>query len=268
VHHRYVEANGLRLHVADLGGDGPPTLLLHGVTSHWAAWLPLAAVLDGERRLLAADLRGHGDSQWSGAGAYATRDLAVDTIAVLDALGDVFGPPVDVVGASWGGLCGLLVAAARPDLVRSLVMVDVPPSWTQAPDDVPPRPPSFADHAEVIAFERPRYAFASDSAIEHLAALGTRPGPDGRLYFKYDPLFRSRWGFRAEDHWAVLAEVRVPTLVVRAGAGGPLPADVAARMVAALPRATLVEVAEAGHSVHVDAPDALGNALRAFWRER
>ena len=255
--------NGLRLHVADLGGDGSPVMLLHGVTSHWAAWLPFADALGTERRLLALDMRGHGDSQWAGDGCYATSDLAQDAIAVLDAIGD--GSELDLVGASWGGLAALLVAGARPDLVRSLVMVDVPPSWTLAVDDVAPRPENFAGQAEVVAFERPRYRFASDAAIERLAAFGTCPGPHGQLYFKHDPLFRSRWGFRAEDHWAAVAEVRAPTLVVRAGAGGALAPDVAQRMVAALPNGTLAEVPDAGHSVHIDAPDALATTLQAFW---
>src|SRR4051812_42734882 len=180
--HRFIEANGLRLHLAELGADGPPTVLLHGVTSHWGAWLPLAEALGSERRLLALDFRGHGDSQWSASGAYGTHELASDVITVLDALRDVTGGrPLDVVGASWGGLAGLLVAGLRHDLVGSLAVVDVPPSWTLAVDDVAPRPESFADHAEIVAFERPRYRFASDDAIERLAALGTRPGADGRL---------------------------------------------------------------------------------------
>lgn len=257
------------MHLAELGGRGIPTLALHGVTSHWAAWLPLADVLATERRLLAMDLRGHGDSQWSVDGAYATRHLASDTIAVLEALladGAVDGP-IDLVGASWGGLAGLLVAGSRPDLVRSLVVIDVPPSWTQAVDDIAPRPESFEDHADVVAFERPRYRFASDATIERLAAFGTRPGLGGRLHFKFDPLFRVRWGFRAEDHWAALANVRARTLVVRAGAGGALASDVAQRMAAALPNGRLVEIAEAGHSIQVDAPDALAEELRAFWHE-
>jgi pimeloyl-ACP methyl ester carboxylesterase len=252
--------------VADFGGNGPPTLLLHGVTSHWGAWLPLADLIAGERRLVALDLRGHGDSQWSSEAAYATHDLAADTIAVLDALTDA-GRPIDLVGASWGGLCGLLVAGARPEVVRSLAVIDVPPAWTQAVDDVPPRPESFAGHGDVVAFERPRYRFASDSAIDRLAGIGTRPGPDGRLYFKFDPLFRARWGFRAEDHWEALGTVRVPTLIVRAGAGGALAPEIAQRMVAALPKGALVEIGDAGHSVHVDAPDQLADAVRHFWSE-
>jgi pimeloyl-ACP methyl ester carboxylesterase len=238
------------------------------VTSQWAAWLPLADAVGSDRRLLALDLRGHGDSQWSGEGAYATRDLASDVGAVLDDLGDIDGGPIDLVGASWGGLTALLVAGSQPERVRSMVIVDAPPSWTQAVDDIAPRPGSFASHAAVVAFERPRYRFASDAAIEGLAAFGTRPGPDGCLYFKYDPLFRKRWGFRAEDHWAALADVRAPTLVVRAGAGGALAGAVAQRMVAALPEGRFAEVADAGHSVHLDAPDALAALLRTFWLER
>jgi pimeloyl-ACP methyl ester carboxylesterase len=269
VRHWFVDANGLRLHGVDFGGDGPPTLLLHGVTSHWASWLPLAERIGSERRLIALDFRGHGDSQWAGDGAYATGDLASDTTSVLEALADVSArAPFDIVGASWGGLCGLLVAGARPDLVGSLVVVDVPPSWDLAPDDVAPRPESFANQAEVIAFERPRYRFASDAAIETLATFGTRAGPGGRLYFKFDPLFRTRWGFRAEDHWADLASVQSSTLVVRAGAGGALAPDVAQRMVAALSRGSFAEVAGAGHSVQVDSPDGLAGTLQAFWRDR
>lgn len=261
VGHRFLDVRGLRLHLADLGGEGRPVLFLHGVTSHWGSWLPLAARLASVGRLVALDFRGHGDSQWSADEAYATNDLADDAVAVLEWLGS----PADVVGSSWGGLVGLEAAGRRPDLIRSLVMIDIPPSFSQDEHDVPPRPESYADPAEVVAWERGRSRFATDETVALLAALGTRPGPDGRLYPRHDPFFLARWPFRADDRWAQLDRVDRPVLVVRGGASPNLPPDTAQRVVAALPHGAYAEVADAGHLVHVDAPDALAAGLRAFW---
>lgn len=258
--HRWFQGQ-LRIHALAFGDAPPTTVLLHGVGSHAWSWLPFVAELVPRERALAVDLRGHGDSQWSPDGDYATASHARDVEAVLDAVG---ARGVTLVGASWGGLVGLVLAARRPDLVARLVMVDLAPSSTKDPDDVPPRPASFEHHADVVAAERARSPRASEAATELLAAHGTRPGDGGRLYPKHDPVFLRRWGFRAEDHWSALRALRQPLLVVKAADSPVLPADDAERMIAEAPDARLETVSGTGHVVHVDDPAALVRIVRAF----
>ncbi|TMK74421.1 MAG: alpha/beta fold hydrolase [Actinobacteria bacterium] len=87
VEHRFVDANGLRVHVAEAGAqDAPPVLLLHGWPQHWYMWRRVMAGLRGEYRLLAPDLRGFGWTEAPGDG-YDGETFAADQVALLDALG-------------------------------------------------------------------------------------------------------------------------------------------------------------------------------------
>jgi pimeloyl-ACP methyl ester carboxylesterase len=185
--------------------------------------------------------------------------MASDVGAALDELG--LGP-VDLVGLSWGGLVGATLAAARPDLVRRLVMIDVPPEFDQAPDAVPPRPASFADLDEVAAFEAAANRFAPADQIAVLAAGSVRPGPAG-LERCHDPVFLGEWPFRAEDHWAAVRAVGCPALVVRAEDSFVLSAELAAAEAAAL-GATLVEIGPSGHLVNVDQPARFAEVVLDF----
>src|SRR5262249_11553576 len=87
VRHRYLVAGGLRLHLVQFAGEGRPTVCLHGVTGNGFAWSRVAERLAGSARVLGLDLRGHGDSQWSGSGAYTTEDHAADLEAVVESVG-------------------------------------------------------------------------------------------------------------------------------------------------------------------------------------
>ncbi len=238
---------------------GPPVLCLHGVTGQAWAWNGAAPLLATSGPVLALDLRGHGGSSWAPDRDYSTTALAADVVGLLD--GWDIGP-VDVVGASWGGLVGATVAAARPDLIRRLVMVDVPPVFTQAVDDVPVRPAAFPDLASVVDFEGAANRWAPSDHVAVLAAGSVRPGPAG-LERTHDPLFFTEWPFRAEDHWSAVRAVRAPALVVRAEDSFVLSADLAAAEAEAL-GAELVVIGPSGHLVAVDQPERFSEAVLAF----
>jgi pimeloyl-ACP methyl ester carboxylesterase len=189
---------GLRLHRLEYAGDdaGDTVVCVHGVTGHAWLWHDVATSL-APRRLLAVDLRGHGDSQWSAHGAYATDDHASDLTSLLESL-EV--GPVHLVGLSWGGLVALRVAASSPQLVKTLAVVDVPLWFEQGPSDVPERPYSFAGHEEVVAWERQANPHAPDELLELAASFGVRPGKGGTFVRKYDPFFARTWPFRTCDH--------------------------------------------------------------------
>jgi pimeloyl-ACP methyl ester carboxylesterase len=106
VEHRFVNANGIQVHVADAGPpDAPAVLLLHGWPQHWYMWRRVMAGLRDEFRLLAPDLRGFGWTEAPGRG-YDAETFAQDQVALLDAL------ELDrahVVGHDWGGWTAMLL---------------------------------------------------------------------------------------------------------------------------------------------------------------
>ncbi len=123
--HRYVQAGGLRFHVAEAGTDGPPVLLLHGYPQHWYAWRHVMADLAGDHRVYALDLRGAGQSDAPRRG-YDSDTLAADVLAVLDAL-DL--PVVQLVGHEWGGWLGFTLALSAPHRFSSFLAVNAPHPW-------------------------------------------------------------------------------------------------------------------------------------------
>ena len=101
VEHRYVDAGGLRVHVAE-AGEGDPVLLLHGWPQHHYMWRGVIERLAPQYRLLAPDLRGFGWTDTPDTG-YDGETFASDQVALLDAL-EI--ERVKVVGHDWGGCSG------------------------------------------------------------------------------------------------------------------------------------------------------------------
>jgi pimeloyl-ACP methyl ester carboxylesterase len=130
VKHRFVDANGIRVHVAEAGPDrpkGPPILLLHGWPQHWYMWRRVIAGLRSDRRLLAPDLRGFGWSEAPGSG-YDGETFAADQVALLDALG------IDhafLVGHDWGGWTAMLLGILHPERVERMVVCNAPHPWAR-----------------------------------------------------------------------------------------------------------------------------------------
>lgn len=130
VEHRFVDAKGLRIHLAEAGSSGsakPPLLLLHGWPQHWYMWRQVIGALQGERRLLAPDLRGFGWSEAPGYG-YDGETFAADQVALLDALGI---ERACVVGHDWGGWAAILLGLVHPDRVERMVVLNAPHPWPQ-----------------------------------------------------------------------------------------------------------------------------------------
>jgi pimeloyl-ACP methyl ester carboxylesterase len=143
-------------------------------------------------------------------------------------------------------------------------MIDIAPSSTAKPEDVPPRPLGFDTWDEAIAHERTRNPRASDEALTRLVDRTYRPGEGGRFVRRVDPTFLSRWQFRTEDHWDVLGKITQPTLLVRAAGGTAVSDEIGARIVAALKDGRLESVPETGHSIHIENPTGLVAVIKPF----
>lgn len=258
---RTVALRGQRFHYTERGAPtAPPVVMLHGVTGHARTWDDEAEALAGRYRVLALDQRGHGDSDPAPDGDYTTGTLAEDLAAFCDALGLA---RVRVVGLSMGGRVAIAYAGRRPARVERLVVVDIGPEIAPAGrarvgQMMGQAPERFATVAAALAYQRannPRYA---EALLRHRVEHGLRPLPDGGFAWKYDRALREavrtgRWR-DTTDLWPLWRAIACPTLVVRGAESDVLSPETAKRMLEENPRATLVEVPGAGHTVPGDQP--------------
>jgi epoxide hydrolase A/B len=122
--HRFVETNGIRMHLAEQG-DGPLVVLCHGFPESWYSWRhQLPALAAAGYRAVAPDQRGYGQTDRPAeVERYTQLHLIGDLIGLLDALG---AERAVLVGHDWGGPVVWNTALLRPDRIRGVVGLSVP----------------------------------------------------------------------------------------------------------------------------------------------
>jgi len=119
---RVITANRLALHLLEWGAHGPVVLLLHGFLEHAHVWDWVAPPLaNAGYHVFALDWRGHGDSEWIGAGGYYH---FIDYVADLAALVPQLAGRVTPVAHSMGGGAAVLYAGTEPERVSALVSIE------------------------------------------------------------------------------------------------------------------------------------------------
>jgi pimeloyl-ACP methyl ester carboxylesterase len=264
----FTSIHGLRLHHLEWAAPpGPPLVLLHGMRAHAYIWTRPAPYFTPPYRLLAPDLRGHGESAWSDEG-YGTPRYLADFAAWADAQRlERFR----LVGHSAGGRVAVAYAAAHPERVERLVVVDVGPDMTpmQPFDPALAAQPqrTFADLDEAVVVLRERYPTIGSAYLRRLARWSVRPGPDDdRLTWKWDKRVRGRLP-PPDEFRADLRALRCPTLVVRGGERAYLTAEGAARMQALVPDCRVVTLAGTGHCLMEERPATFAAIVRHFLDE-
>jgi lipase len=260
-----VPGDGVTLAAGDWPGAGAPVVALHGITSSLMSFVGVAEALGGARPLYALDLRGHGDSEKPD-GPYDLEQHARDVACAMRACG--LGPSA-IVGHSFGAYVALALAAAAPELVSALVLVDG--GYPPIPAGVHAR--AFAEWAMAPSLARVRQIYAGVEA--YVAAWRDLPGlAEARrdwleAFAAYDAggattAVRSKVSeaaVRAAYHDMVdvaaiearLSRVVAPTVLVRAqhGAARGLPPILSDEAVAAVrrrvPHAAVVTVDDATH---------------------
>lgn len=281
------------LSALDFGGkDKPPLVILHGMRDHALSMLSLVEALQGTYRVIAPDLRGHGDSE--NCGSYAMVQFVADLRAVVNHFALV-GPTL--IGHSLGGHITSRYAAIYGDEVRALVLID---------GMGPPRPPRVLSAEEArqnwrqnveaalqLSSERRNIASA-DAAVERLAGnnprlaaararliaeQGVEPHPEGGVRWKWDPAVNMVWStFDHSESEAQWQHITAPVLVLTgehsmeywSGArfdlndDGSLHEREIRRRVALFRDARHQEIGGAGHMIHYDSPDALNQCISDF----
>ena len=146
--HRFVEANGIRMHVAEQG-NGPLVLLCHGFPELWYSWRhQLTALAAAGFRAVAPDMRGYGQTDRpEPIDQYTILHLVGDMVGLLDALGQ---ETAVIAGHDWGAPVAWHAALLRPDRFRAVIGLSVP--FIPRSPDYPSK--SFPETADTVFYQR------------------------------------------------------------------------------------------------------------------
>lgn len=276
---RFHESHGLRLHYADWGNESaPPLILVHGGRDHCRSWDHIARSLQPHFHVLAPDLRGHGDSDWTRGGSYALTEYVYDLTRLVRSIA---APQVTLIGHSMGGMVSLIFSGSFPEQVSKLVVLD---GVTMLPDT--PKPPAherigkWVGQLDKLHDRAPRrYATLEDAAAQmilhnkrlsrelalHLATHGARRNEDGTYSWKFDNYVRafSPAGFDEKVTAELWSRITCPTLLIRgteSWASDPLEDGRAKHF----RNAEVVAVEGAGHWVQHDKLDEFLGLVNGF----
>lgn len=233
---------------------GPPVICVHGLTRSGRDFDVLARSLAAAgRRVICPDLPGRGASDWLPDPMLYQPPTYVAALSHL--LARIDGP-VDWVGTSLGGICGIAIAATPGHPIRRLVLNDIGAFVPQAAmariRDYMAGSTVFEDLPALEAHLREVHApFGplSDAEWRHLAETSARPA-DGGVALHFDPAIAAPivgQEAQAVDMHALWAQVQVPVLLIRGADSDILPQATAAEM-AAQPHVRLTEIAGTGHA--------------------
>jgi pimeloyl-ACP methyl ester carboxylesterase len=269
--------NGLRFHYRDWGSpEAPPLVLLHGFTGNAGHGDTVARAMADRYRVLALDQRGHGESDWAPDQNYLAATVNEDFAAFVAAL--QLGR-FAIVGFSFGGHVAFSYAAAHPDRVERLVLVE---------SSAGPSTPAFDAHIAAMKglpweFNTPDEAvrsfaaaglapFAPEQELRHWVETGLKQQPDDSWTWRLDPVM---WQGGSSVHltqtedvmWRLLPRVTCPTLLVRGAETMAFPLDRAERMAAVMPDARVASLPRAGHWPALDNPIGFVQVVRNFLAE-
>lgn len=260
-------------------GDGDVEVVcVHGGAQNAHTWDTVALALG--RPLLAVDLPGHGHSGWRDDGAYTPHNLADDIAVAIEA----HAPRAAVVvGMSLGGLTSMELAVRWPELVRSLVMVDITPGVnaekTKAVTDFVGGPQSFARFDDLLARTIEHNPTRSESSLRRGILHNAHQLEDGSWEWRYDRRSHARESLvdeaaRAEAAadrsvsaadlsplWADFGAIAVPMMLVRGSLSPVVDDEDVAESRRRQPRIDVRVVEGAGHSVQGDRPVELAGLI-------
>ncbi len=273
----------LSLAYAEWGSlEAPPLVLVHGGRDQKRSWDRVASRLGQSYRVIAHDLRGHGESDWVNDGDYGVMDHVFDLASLVDHLGlEQF----TLIGHSLGGNIALRYAGLYPDTLEKLVALEgLGPSpkmlaerqatpvterlthWVEQRRALSGRAPRIMDNLDA-AKARMKAAFEHlpDDLIHHLTETGVKINPDGTVSWAYDPagMGRSPSDIPHEDFVHLWTRITCPTwLVYGADSWASNPAEDGRAEPFQNASVTLIE--KAGHWLHHDQFEDFMTRLEAF----
>lgn len=273
-----VDARGLSLHARQRNAAGSPAVVfLHGWLDHSHTFDFVAEHLPDSWRLVLLDFRGMGRSGWLPREAnYQFAEYLVDVEAVLRATGL---EAAHFVGHSLGGIVATAYAAARPERVLSISLIESLGPSGGPPDNAlhrlrgflqdlerPPHRKRYPSVEAAAARMRENNPSLSEAIALHMARHGTERVEDG-FVFTFDPAHRRRFGSGYDDaQWLALSSaVTCPMQLLLGSEGHRIEEERAqARMGAPRHLRTPPLTLPGGHHVHLEQPEAVARALVEF----
>jgi N-formylmaleamate deformylase len=257
---RYATRDGVRLHALEYGGDGPPLVVVPGITSPAITWEWLAEDLARDFRVLVLDVRGRGLSDQPVSG-FTLPEYAADVAAAIDEAG--YERPA-VMGHSMGARIAAAFGVLYPDRAGPLVLVD-PPLTGPGRNVYPTSLQAFMDQ-----LEKARTGATVDEIREYFPTWS-----DEQLALRLEVLptcdeiaVRETWqNFHDEDVFEYLRQLEPPVLFMAGGESPVIPADALPEVEQTNPRMEIVSVPGAGHMIPWDNLEVFLTETRRFLAE-
>jgi len=257
-----IEASDIQTYY-EVAGHGEPVLFIHGLGATTTSWALQVPAFSGHYRVIAYDLRGHGRTSHP-PGPYSIPQFAGDAAALLQALGC---GPTHVVGLSLGGAIAFELALQRPDMVRTLTVVNSAPGLEL---------PHLSDRLRWAAFVASRWLVGHTLSMRQQGVmLGRRlfPRPDQvglRRIFAEEFARNDRQAYNASArallNWNAMdriGDIRCPTLIVSAD-HDYTPVALKAAYVAGMPNAVLQVIPDSRHATTIDQAERFNALLAEF----
>jgi pimeloyl-ACP methyl ester carboxylesterase len=244
---RFVMVNGLRIHYVEWGSaERPPLVLVHGLDRVARTFDHVAPHFASRFRVIAYDMRGHGDSDWDPQARYVVEDHVTDLEGLVQQLGL---RNITLWGNSTGGRVVQVFAGKHPELVARVISEDVGPERPQQISDgyarrVKQEEQGWASEEELIA-SLMKGAGASEAVVRPYVRYGTKRRADGRIVWKRDPNLVK--GFVATDLWQHVRNIRAPIIYVLGGRSKIVPPETQAELRKTLPQVQIVTIPDTGH---------------------
>lgn len=272
----------LRLHFLDWGNEASKAMLLvHGIQDHCRSWDWVAQAFRDQYHILAPDLRGHGDSEWSKAGTYSRLEYVYD-IAQLIRQQEL--NPLTIISHSLGGTIASMFAGVYPEKVKKLVIVEGigfypsrdsgDPSlrlkeWIEANYSLASRiPKRYGTQEEAYQRMQEANPHLSPNQARHLAQNGSNRNEDGTYTWKFDNYTRARTPYDVPegDIRKLWQRINCPVLIVNSKQGYPNRIGQNGTL-NEFSNVRLVEIDGAGHWTHHDQLQQFVDVAEEFLNE-
>ncbi len=257
----YLHLPDVRIHYR-IYGEGPPLVMLHGLSSSSVDWFPVTPMLADHHQLILIDLRGHGLSSLPLSRNFSIRRMAEDVWAVLDHLGI---EQTAMLGLSLGGCVTLQAAILHPQRLSRIVLVNTFAKLRSA--------------GGIDIWGKMKRLYIAAQGMDKLAqfvASSLFADPEIRAVAQEQlrhndvkAILRTMLALTRLNLLRELPRITAPALVLIGDRDKTVPRRCAEELVAGIPRAQLVEVADAGHALPYDQPQAfIEHTLRFLdgWR--
>jgi pimeloyl-ACP methyl ester carboxylesterase len=281
---RTFKSQQLKLHLADWGNpSAPPLILVHGQRDHCRNWDSVAERLRDRFHVMAVDLRGHGESDWSPDGHYDQEAYLFDFAELIRHVSD--GGRPNIIGHSLGGNIALRFAGIYPDKIERLICIEGLGRMPKLEAELESQPideriRAWIDSQRALGKRRPRQHESVEAAVEHmrkanphlsaaqarhLTEHGLRQNREGGFSWKFDPRVRavSPADLATKDIHILWSRISCPTLLAygrESWASNPAEDG----RLAHFRNARLVMFDDAGHWVHHDRLDRFLEEAEAF----